>query len=81
MLVQECTQRFLCLRIRTDMHEEEEQASLKYLNGLKFQVQDERMFVQVNTIDEAYQYALEPEEKLSRKQGGRIGKFGRGRNK
>jgi hypothetical protein len=48
----------------------------RYLNGLRYDIQDEISMVTIRTVEDAYQMALKAEEKLSRKQGQR----GRGRS-
>jgi hypothetical protein len=48
----------------------------RYLNGLRYDIQDELSMVTIRTVEDAYQMALKAEEKLSRKQGQR----GRGRS-
>jgi hypothetical protein len=48
----------------------------RYLNGLRYEIQDELSMVTIRTVEDMYQMALRAEEKLSRKQGQR----GRGRS-
>jgi hypothetical protein len=48
----------------------------RYLNGLRYEIQDELSMLTIRTVEDAYQMALKAEEKLSRKQGQR----GRGRS-
>jgi hypothetical protein len=48
----------------------------RYLNGLRYDIQDELSMVTIRKVEDAYQMALKAEEKLSQKQGQR----GRGRS-
>ena len=47
----------------------------RYLNGLRFDIQDELSLVSPTSVDEAYQSALKSEERIQRRQGTR-GKYG-----
>jgi hypothetical protein len=49
------------------LKELEYQRVARYVNGLKFQIQDEMSTHYFQTMDEAYQIALKVEEKLNRK--------------
>jgi hypothetical protein len=49
---------------------------VRYMNGLRYDIQDEMSMVTIQTVEDAYQMALKVEEKLSRKQSQR----GRGRS-
>jgi hypothetical protein len=48
----------------------------RYMNGLRYDIQDEMSMVTIRTLEDSYQMALKDEEKVSRKQGQR----GRGRS-
>lgn len=64
------TEEFLKLQIRTGLQEDEEDdehAAARYVNGLRYQLQDELALLKVNSVDEAYQLALKAEEKLNRR--------------
>ena len=51
----------------------------RYLNGLRYDIQDELSLVNPTGIDESYQYALRAEERIQKRHSTR-GKFGtRGR--
>ena len=43
--------------------ENNEQMATRYVNGLKFSIQDELSMHHVNSMEEAYQLALKAEEK------------------
>ena len=47
----------------------------RYLNDLRFDIQDELSLVNPTSVDEAYQYALKAEERIKRRHGNR-GKYG-----
>jgi hypothetical protein len=76
MTVKEYTEEFYRLNIRAGHRESDDEKVARYLNGLRYDIQDELSMVTVRTVEEAYQMALKAEEKLSRKQGQR----GRGRS-
>jgi hypothetical protein len=39
----------------------------RYMNGLRYDIQDEMSMMIIRTVEDAYQMALKAEEKLSRK--------------
>ena len=39
----------------------------RYINGLRFGIKDEISFVKLESVEEAYQYALKDEEILTKK--------------
>ena len=57
----------------------------RYINGLRFGIQDEISFVKLESVEEACQYALKAKEILAKKheqrQRGRGGRFQRGKGK
>ena len=57
----------------------------RYLNGLRYGIQDEISSMKLESVEEAYQYALKSEEILTKKheqrQRGRGGRFQRGRGR
>lgn len=61
------TEEFLKLQIRTGLQKDDEHAAARYVNGLRYQLQDELALLKVNSVDEAYQLALKAEEKLNRR--------------
>jgi hypothetical protein len=76
MTVKEYTEEFYRLNIRAGHRESDDEKVARYLNGLRYDIQDELSMVTIRTVEDAYQMALKTEEKLSRKQGQR----GRGRS-
>jgi hypothetical protein len=76
MTVKEYTEEFYRLNIRAGHRESDDEKVARYLNGLRYDIQDELSMLTIHTIEDAYQMALRAEEKLSRKQGQR----GRGRS-
>jgi hypothetical protein len=76
MMVKEYTEEFYRLNIRAGHRESDDEKVARYLNGLRYDIQDELSMATIRTVEDAYQMALKAEEKLSRKQGQR----GRGRS-
>ena len=76
MTVREYTEEFYRLNIRAGHRESDDEKVARYLNGLRYDIQDELSMVTIRTVEDAYHMALKDKEKLSRKQGQR----GRGRS-
>jgi hypothetical protein len=76
MTVKEYTEEFYKMNIRAGHRESDDEKVARYMNGLRYDIQDEMSMVTIQTVEDAYQMALKAEEKLSRKQGQR----GRGRS-
>jgi hypothetical protein len=76
MTVKEYTEEFYRLNIRAGHRESDDEKVARYLNGLRYDIQDELSMLTIRTVEDAYQMALKAEEKLNRKQGQR----GRGRS-
>jgi hypothetical protein len=76
MTVKEYTEEFYRLNIRTGQRERDEEKVARYINGLRYEIQDELNMMSVRTVEDAYQFALKAEEKLARKQSQR----GRGKS-
>jgi hypothetical protein len=76
MTVKEYTEEFYKLNIRAGHHESNDEKVARYLNGLRYEIQDELNLATIRMVEDAYQLALKIEEKLSRKQSQR----GRGRS-
>jgi hypothetical protein len=76
MIVKEYTEEFYRLNIRAGHQESDDEKVARYLNGLRYDIQDEMSMVTIRTVEDAYQMALKAEEKLSRKKGQR----GRGKS-
>ena len=88
--VQEYTEEFYQVLIRTGHAEADKEKVARYINGLRPSIQEELSLVRIMSIEEAYQFALKVEEKLNKKydhknsgrgRGGRSGgRFHGGRN-
>jgi hypothetical protein len=76
MTVKEYTEEFYKLNIRVGHRESNDEKVARYMNGLRYDIQDEMSMVTIRMVEDAYQMALKAEEKLSQKQGQR----GRGRS-
>jgi uncharacterized protein YjbK len=71
MTVKEYTEEFYRLNIRAGHRESDDEKVARYMNGLRYKIQDEMSMMTIRTMEDAYQMALKAEEKLSRKQGQR----------
>jgi hypothetical protein len=76
MMVKEYTEEFYKLKIRAGHQESDDEKVAKYMNGLRYDIQDEMSMETVIIVEDAYHMVLKDEEKLSRKPGQR----GRGRS-
>jgi hypothetical protein len=65
MLVKEYTEEFYKLDIRASHWESDDEKVARYMNGLRFDIQDEMSMVTIRTVEDAYQMALKAKEKLS----------------
>ena len=65
--VQEYTEEFYRLLIRIGHVEADKEKVARYLNGLRLSIQEDLNLVRMNSIEEAYQFALKVEEKLNKK--------------
>ena len=85
MSVKEYTKEFYRLDIRSRHVDDDVEKIARYINGLRFGIQDEISFLRLESVEEAYQYALKVEEILRKKheqrQRGRGGRFWRGRGR
>jgi hypothetical protein len=68
MTVKEYTKYFYKLNIRTGQRKRDEDKISRYINGLRYDIQDGISMISMRTVDGAYQYALKAEDKLARKQ-------------
>jgi hypothetical protein len=66
--MKEYTKEFYKLNIRARQRERDEEKVSRYINGLRYDIHDEISMVTVRIVEDAYQMALEAEEKLARKQ-------------
>ena len=64
--MEELTNEFYQLSIRVDHQEIDEQLAARYVNYLKFYIQDEFSMHRVRNVEEAYQLALKAEEEQNR---------------
>ena len=76
MTVKEYTEEFYRLNIKNGQREREEEKVARYVNGLRYEIQDELNMMSFKTVEDAYQFVLKAEEKLARKQNQR----GRGKS-
>ena len=81
MTVKEYTEEFFRLSIRSGHIEGGLERVARYINGLRYDIQDELNLLNLKTVEDAYQVSLKVEEKLLRKQnqGNRGNKMVRGR--
>jgi hypothetical protein len=75
MTVKEYTKEFYMINIRASHRERDDEKVAIYMNGMRYDIQDEMSMVMIRNVEDAYQIALKAEEKLARKKGQR----GRGR--
>jgi hypothetical protein len=71
MSVKEYTKEFYKINIRAGHRESDDEKVARYMNGLRYDIQDEMSMMVIRNVEDAYQMALKDEEKLSRKQGQR----------
>jgi hypothetical protein len=76
MSVKEYTKELYRINIRVGHPERGDEKVARYMNGLRYDIQDEMSMMTIHTMEYAYQMALKAVEKLSRKQVQR----GRGRS-
>jgi hypothetical protein len=76
MTVKEYTKEFYRLNIRAGHRESNDEKVSRYMNGLRYEIQDEISMETIRMVENAYQMDLKAEEKLNRKQSQR----GRGRS-
>jgi hypothetical protein len=76
MIVKEYTEEFYKLNIRTGQREKDEENFSRYINGLRYEIQDEINMMSIRNVEDAYKFTLNAEEKLARKKIHR----GRGRS-
>jgi hypothetical protein len=68
LTIKEYTEEFYKLNIRARQREKYVEKVARYINGLRYEFQDEINMIKVRTVEDAYQIALKEEEKLARKQ-------------
>ena len=68
MTIREYTEEFYKVNITSRHIEDTPERVVRYVNGLRSDIQDELSLLSLRSIEEAYQVALKAEEKLMRKQ-------------
>ena len=68
LIVKEFTEEFFRLSIRDGYTQGGLERVSRYINGLRYDIQDELGLLNLKTIEDAYQVASKVEEKLLRKQ-------------
>ena len=85
MSVKDYAEEFYRLDIGSGHVNDEVEKISRYLNGLRYGIQDETSLVKLDSVEEAYQYALKAEENLKKRyeqrQRGRGGRFQKGRSR
>ena len=66
--MKEYIEEFYKLNIRNVKRERDDEKVSKYINGSRYEIQDQINMVTVRTMEDAYQIALKANEKLARKQ-------------
>ena len=67
MIVKEYTEEFYTLDIRSRHVDDDVEKIASYINGLRSEIQDEISFGKLESVEEAYQYALKAKEILTKK--------------
>jgi hypothetical protein len=65
MTVKEYTEEFYKLNMRASHRESDDEKVARYMNGLRYDIQDEMNMVTIRTVEDAYQMDLKVEEKLN----------------
>jgi uncharacterized protein YjbK len=68
MTLKEYTEEFYRLNIRTGQREKDDEKIARYINGLRYEIQDEISMMTMRTVEDVYQIALKEKEKLARNQ-------------
>jgi hypothetical protein len=71
MTVKEYTIFFYRLNIRIGQREKDGEKFSRYINGLRYEIQDEISMMTIRKVEDDYQIALKVEEKLARNQSQR----------
>jgi hypothetical protein len=67
LTVKEYTEEFYKLKIRDGHRQKYDEKVVGYINGLRYEIQDEIGMIAVRTMDDSYQIVMKAEEKLARK--------------
>jgi uncharacterized protein YjbK len=65
MTVKEYTEEFYRLNIRVVHRESDDEKVTRYMNGLRYDIQDEMSMVMIRNVEDDYQISLKEEEKLA----------------
>jgi hypothetical protein len=65
MTVKEYTEEFYKLNIRAGHRESDDEKVSRYMNGLRYDIQDEMSMTIIRIVEDTYQMALKAEEKIS----------------
>ena len=71
MSVKEYIEEFYRINIRAGHRESDDEKVARYMNGLRYDIQDEMHMMTIPTVEYSYQMALNAEEKLRQKKGQR----------
>lgn len=74
LTVREYTEEFYKVNIRAGYTEDNSEKVARYINGLRFDIQDEMSLLSPKSVEEAYQCTLKVEEKLKRRNNSGRGK-------
>ena len=66
--MKEYTEEFYKLNIRAGHVEDDVEKVARYINGLRYDIQDEIILLNLKKIEDAHQAALKAEEKIQRQQ-------------
>jgi hypothetical protein len=69
--VKEYTEEFYRLNIMARKKENDDEKTTRYINGLRYEIQEEINMMFVSKVEDAYQSTFKAEEKLARKQSQR----------
>jgi hypothetical protein len=58
MIVKEYTEEFYWLNIKNGKWERDEEKVSRYINGLRYEIQDEISMMSVRTVEDGYQFSL-----------------------
>ena len=65
--MKEYIEEFYRLNIIAGHRESDDEKVARYMNGLRYDIQDEMSMVTIRTVEDSYQMALKAEEKLTQK--------------
>jgi hypothetical protein len=72
MTMKEYTKEFYILNIRDSQRERDEETVSRYINDMRYEIQDDINMMIVRTVADVYQIALEAEENLARRRFNKI---------